>query len=60
MLKSKCLLDSTNLFSPNDYDKKKINNNNTKIFSITEKMKKKYCFICSKYRNLKTLKYHTS
>ena len=43
MLKGKSLLDYTNLFSPNDYE-------NTKIFSVTKKMKKLYCIICSKYR----------
>ena len=43
MLKGKSLLDYTNLFSPNDYE-------NTKIFSVTKKMKKLYCIICGKYR----------
>ena len=46
ILKGESLLDYTNLFSPNNYEK----NDNTKIFSITKKMKKKYCIICSKYR----------
>ena len=45
MLKSKSLLDYANSFSSNDYGK-----NNTKIFSITEKMKKLYYVICGKYR----------
>ena len=34
LLKGKSLLDYTNLFSPNEYDKK---DNNTKIFSINSK-----------------------
>ena len=37
MLKVKILLDYTNLFSPNDYEK-----NNTKIFSMTKMMKNFY------------------
>ena len=45
MLKGKSLLEYTNLFSPNDYEK-----NNTKIFLLIKKMKKSYCVICSKYR----------
>ena len=48
MLKAKSLLDYTNLFSLNDYEK------NDKIvlkyFPLTKKMKKIYCAICSKYR----------
>ena len=48
MLKSKSLLDYTNLFSRNDF--KKNDKRNTKIFSITKKMKKLYCVICCKYR----------
>ena len=49
MLEGKSLLDYTNLFSPNEFEK---NKNNTKIFSITKKikMKKIYCVICGKYR----------
>ena len=43
MLKGKSLLDYTNLFSPNDYEK-------NEIFSITKKVKKLYCVICGKYR----------
>ena len=30
--------------------------NNTKIFSITKKIKKPYCFNCSKYRKFETAK----
>ena len=30
--------------------------NNTKIFSITKKMKKIYCVICDEYRQCKNLK----
>ena len=48
ILKSKSLLDYTNLFSLNDYEK------NDKIvlkyFPLTKKLKKIYCVICSKYR----------
>ena len=51
----------TNLFSPKEYERnnkttkifsKKIFLKNTKIFSITKKvkMKKLYCIICGKYR----------
>ena len=49
MLEGKSLLDYTNLFSPNEFEK---NKNNTKTFSITKKikMKKIYCVICGKYR----------
>ena len=32
----------------------------TKIFSITKKMKKSYCVICGKYRKFEKPKYHTS
>ena len=52
MLKGKSLLDCTNLFSPKNYEK----NDNTKILSITKKMKKKYCIICGKYRKFEKLK----
>ena len=48
MLKGKSLLEFTNLFSPNYYeknDKVKI-----KIFSTIKKMKKLYCVICSKHK----------
>ena len=45
MLKGKNLLDYTNLFFPNDYEK-----NGKIIFSIIDKMKKLHCVICSKYR----------
>ena len=49
MLEDKSLLDYTNLFFPNEFDK---NKNNTKIFSIAKKikMKKIYSVICEKYR----------
>ena len=43
MLKGKSLLDYTNFFSPNEYDK-----NDKKIISITKKMEKLYCVICGK------------
>ena len=43
MLKGKSLLDYTNLFSPNDYEK-----NDKIIFSITKKMQKLCCVICGK------------
>ena len=55
MLKCKSLFDCTNLCSPNDYEK-----NDKKIFSITKKTRKLYCFICAKYRTFENLKYHTS
>ena len=44
MLKVKSLLDYTNLFSPNDYEK------NVKIFSITKNLKNVYYVTCGKYR----------
>ena len=47
MLKGKSLLEYTNLFSPNDYER-----NDKIIFSITKKMKILYCVICGKYRKL--------
>ena len=47
MLKSKNLLDFTNLFSPNDYEK---NDKIILFFSITKKMKKLHCVICEKYK----------
>ena len=40
MLKDKSLLEYTNLFSPNDYEK---NDNNNKTFSIERKKVKMYC-----------------
>ena len=48
MLKGKRLLDYTNLFSFNDYEKNE--KHNTKIFSITKTMKKLFCVICGKHR----------
>ena len=54
MLKDKSLLDYTNLFSPNDYEKNdKITIN---IFSITKKMNKLYSAICSEYRKFEKSK----
>ena len=55
MLKGKSLLDYSNSFSPNDYEKNdakicQMMLNNAKIFSITKKMKKIYCVICGKCR----------
>ena len=50
MLKGKSLLDYTNLFYPNDYEK---NDKKNKIFSITKIMKKLYCVICGKFRKFK-------
>ena len=44
-LKGISLLYCTSWFSPNDYEK-----NNKLIFSITNRMKKSYYVICSKYR----------
>ena len=55
MLKGKMLLDYTNLFCSNDYEK----NDNTKIFSITKKIKLN-CVTCSKYRKSENLKFHNS
>ena len=49
------LLDYTNLFCSNDYEK----NDNTKIFSITKKIKLN-CVTCSKYRKSENLKFHNS
>ena len=46
MLKCKSLLEYTNLFSPNDYEK----NDKMILFSVTKKMTKLYCIICGKYR----------
>ena len=59
MLKGKSLLNYTNLFSPNKYEK--YENNNTKLFSIINKVKMKNLssIICAKLENLKILKYHT-
>ena len=58
MLKGKCLLEYTNLFSPNDYEK------NDKIilkyFQQNIKLVKMYYNVCNKYRKLQkiTTKYH--
>ena len=60
MLKGKCLLDYTNLFSLNKYEKN--NKIILNVFPITKtvKMKKIYCVICGRVENLKNLKCHTS
>ena len=60
MVKGKRLLNSTNLFSPNNYEKKKKNNNNTKIFQITKKTKNYIALFAVSIENLKNLKYQTS
>ena len=56
MLKGKSLLDYTNLFPPNEYQKN--DKNNTKMFSITKKVKmRKYIVLFVEIvKNLKTLK----
>ena len=56
MLKVKSLLDYTNLFSPNKNQKN--GKNNTKLFSITNKVKmnKIYFIICGKYKKFKNPK----
>ena len=61
MLKGKSLLEYTNLFSPNEYEKngkvklKYFQNEIKKIFKI----RKICCVACDKYKKkLKTLKYH--
>ena len=54
MLNDKSLLDYTNLFSANDFEKKK-RYNNTKTFSISKKMKQLYSIICGKYRDFEKL-----
>ena len=51
MLKGKSLLDYTNLFYPNDYEKN--DKKKKKIFSITKIMKKLYWVICGKFRKFK-------
>ena len=67
MLKCKSLLDYTNLFSPNEYEKN--DNDNTEIFSITKNffydrmlkkviMKKSITLSAISIENLKTLNYH--
>ena len=60
MLKGKSLLDYTNLFSLNKYEKK--NKIILNVFPITKavKMKKIYCVICGRIENLKNLKCYTS
>ena len=59
MVKGKRLLNSTNLFSPNNYEKKK-KKNNTKIFQITKKTKNYIALFAVSIENLKNLKYQTS
>ena len=49
-LKSKSLLDYTNLFSPKEYEK------NDKAISKKVKMKNRYRIICGKYRKFKNPK----
>ena len=62
------MLDSTNLFSPNEYEKKN-DKDNTEIFSITKNffydrilkkviMKKSITLSALSIENLKTLNYH--
>ena len=51
MLKGKSLLDYTNLFSPNDYEKKK-----DKIILKYFQYLKIYCVICGKYRTFENVK----
>ena len=56
VLKGKSLLDYTNLFSPNDYEK----NDNTKIFSILKRWKNYTALFVLSIKYMKNLKYHTS
>ena len=55
MLEGKSLLDYTNLFSSNEYEK---NDKLIQIFSITKKVKMKimYCVTCGKYKKFKNSK----
>ena len=55
MLKGKSLLDYTNLFSPNEYEK-----NDKIILTAILKMKKYVVLYVVSIKNLKNLKYHTS
>ena len=55
MLKGKSLLESTNLFPRDDYEKND-EKNNTKIFSIIKKIENLCCVICSKYRKFEKSK----
>ena len=55
MLKGKSLLDYTNLFSPNEYEK-----NDKIILTVILKMKKYIVLYVVSIKNLKNLKYHTS
>ena len=48
MLKGKSLLEYTNLFSPNEYEKE--NKKILKYFQQLKRWKKIYCVICGKYR----------
>ena len=52
MLKGKSLLDYTNLFSPNEYEK----NDKMILKYLRFKVIKKYCVICCKYRKFKNCK----
>ena len=51
MLKGKSLLQYTNLFSLNKYEKNE--QNNIEIFVIESKVIKIYCIVCNKYRTFK-------
>ena len=57
MLKGKSLLDYTNLFSLNDYQKN--DKKNIKIFSITKRWKSYIVLFVASIDNFKNLKYHT-
>ena len=57
MLKGQSLLDYTNLFSPNKYEKDdKITFRFFEWISKKVKMKKIYCIVCGKYRKFKNPK----
>ena len=55
MLNGKSLLDYTNLFSSNEYEK-----NDKMILTVILKMKKCIALYVVSIKNLKNLKYHTS
>ena len=57
MLKGKSLLDYTNLFSLNDYQKN--DKKNIKIFSVTKRWKSYIVLFVASIENFKNLKYHT-
>ena len=54
MLKSRSLLECTNLFSPNEYEK--IGENNFKTFSIESKQIKTMKIYCNGYNKYKKVK----